>query len=716
MKQIMNRFRNKFEMATIVLAFFAFMGCSDLADSKNDESKTARSDTKGCLVTGKVSVTSARSASSSLSLDGFSYSVSAIAGTLETLNVNKSVSGTFDTDSMTYSIFIDEPGDWTIFVKGRKGSGNNLLSGLVEVAVDDYLTLLTEKTEIALQPGYSTSESDAGAINLSITDETSTGKIKSLSYSATLYDLSTGNDNSLAEKTTVTFEIGTAQINLPSVRPNSYRVTFNFEDESGNTLYKCTESIVVFGGFTTDTWYGEGSHLVKNSDGTIEFKITDELIANYGAEPVPDTQMVLYTAYSNIGTDDIITSGYNFYLVDNSSGTLAETPSYTTSNTDTYGVNSFCFDKNGKIIYFFNKDGYPYVYYPDSNYSPKEFNSGNHTGRGITYDRKKDMYYVLGNEVNACFYELSSGIANASSTTYLPSVSDLTFNDSPLSLVDSPLAFAVHDGVVYIAYKTTEGTGLYLVCWKLSDASGTSLAASVATVVNLGGGNGLNTITDMIYQDGNVYLLARGSYFGTVIRYNTITGTVSSLPFPESFTMGALTGKARVYVEDHGTDVALYSDSECSKPLTVLYTKAFETIYAPDSTQLSSYLCGPSKFIAIKPKKLVIADDGIAFYTSSDDDLSFKNVNRVVYVDLESFSIVSTSETNASFDKDFDDMKSEQISNAGMDWSNYFSSVTELYNSDATVYGKDASGSVYTYSKGGDISSTYFSLVIPCSD
>ncbi len=47
---------------------------------------------------------------------------------------------------------------------------------------------------------------------------------------------------------------------------------------------------------------------------------------------------------------------------------------------------------------------------------------------------------------------------------------------------------------------------------------------------------------------------------------------------------------------------------------------------------------GPQKFIAIKPKKLIISDDGIAFYTDAEGLYKYKNVNRVVIVDLEKFS------------------------------------------------------------------------------
>lgn len=63
------------------------------------------------------------------------------------------------------------------------------------------------------------------------------------------------------------------------------------------------------------------------------------------------------------------------------------------------------------------------------------------------------------------------------------------------------------------------------------------------------------------------------------------------------------------------------------------------TSYMPDfpaDTQLSSkYFYSPRKFLAIKPKKLIFADDGFMFYGNNDDP-SGKDVNQVIEFDIES--------------------------------------------------------------------------------
>ena len=62
------------------------------------------------------------------------------------------------------------------------------------------------------------------------------------------------------------------------------------------------------------------------------------------------------------------------------------------------------------------------------------------------------------------------------------------------------------------------------------------------------------------------------------------------------------------------------------------------TSYMPDfpaDTQLSSkYFYGPRKFLAIKPKKLIFADDGFMFY-GNNNDTSGKDVNQLIEFDIE---------------------------------------------------------------------------------
>lgn len=112
----------------------------------------------------------------------------------------------------------------------------------------------------------------------------------------------------------------------------------------------------------------------------------------------------------------------------------------------------------------------------------------------------------------------------------------------------------------------------------------------------------------------------------------------------------------------------------------------FPNIYGVTSVS-EAYFAHPSKFIAVKPKKLVIADDGIAFY-SDTDGLSYKNADRVITVDLQDFVIESVQTSSAKF--------SEKVSgyfrtNYQLRLSNIISDNNGYYDSDKTCYYYDGS-------------------------
>ena len=68
----------------------------------------------------------------------------------------------------------------------------------------------------------------------------------------------------------------------------------------------------------------------------------------------------------------------------------------------------------------------------------------------------------------------------------------------------------------------------------------------------------------------------------------------------------------------------------------------------PEKGKDSQVLLGPQKFLAINPKKLVIADCGIVYYTDSNGLPKTEKQSRIATVDLESFAI-----TSIGYDKNF---------------------------------------------------------------
>lgn len=194
------------------------------------------------------------------------------------------------------------------------------------------------------------------------------------------------------------------------------------------------------------------------------------------------------------------------------------------------------------------------------------------------------------------------------------------------------------------------------------------------------------SISDMLYQDGAVYVIVNCSStdftpaaslynYGFILKYDTLTNLVSTtglskkeikntdIPYMYCFSED---GKI-AYNESSWSTLFKVDGSKVAKSGSIEGTDekrnfnntvfpniiTAETKYENSNLKLSSNFYCPKKFIAIKPKKLVIADDGYAFYVDDNNALSFKNVNRIVTVDLESFALETSSESvPVAFDDD----------------------------------------------------------------
>ena len=158
---------------------------------------------------------------------------------------------------------------------------------------------------------------------------------------------------------------------------------------------------------------------------------------------------------------------------------------------------------------------------------------------------------------------------------------------------------------------------------------------------------GTPMITDMLYQDGRLYLLYKEAFSwpsspttignrGAVIEVNLFDGSVRNT----GLTTSALSNTE--YKLQGYNNSLMYTDVECKTPyippdeILMNSSVQYPKICFPNEGEKSFY--GPTRFIAVKPKKLVIADEGLAFYTDNEL-LRYKNVNRVVYVDLENFAV-----------------------------------------------------------------------------
>ena len=389
-------------------------------------------------------------------------------------------------------------------------------------------------------------------------------------------------------------------------------------------------------------------------------------------EPV---QMVLYESNSS--------GKISYCIADSATATFSETAS---GFADTFGMSKkplFAFDDTGNMYYIATegtaliikstREGFPTI--------TTEVTTASYNKYHLAVDRTTDtlwLYaYIYGSGSNEKinFY----GYENISTITDAPSTADKHYIAESLDSISSPTAFAVDNGMFYIAGDS------YLACVNpldtLADGKFTG-SDSVSLNLSAVGLNNYPEVTDVLYQDGYVYVLVSeknvsidenipgdDSYNytskGAVIRVVASTKEVSSPLGLVSTPIDTSAGYMYAYSDDNPsghlftsnadyTNTANWLKISCSDTNTLSYSsttigEGLPKLYAPASLSDTTAFFGPVKFIAINPKKLVIADDGFAFYTDANGAYCNRNANRVVEVDLETFAITSATETSANF-------------------------------------------------------------------
>lgn len=656
---------------TGLLAAFALASCSDV-----DTPKSTGTTSDGYVLTGKIVLGSESGATASRLFSSNSSGRTAITSfsgienltyTVSALYQDKKTSVTGTVNDMNYSITLTEAGEWFVSVKATKeGSDEAVLSGeagcYIESDKGD-----AQNNPITLYPVVN--DDVKGSISLSVSCYSS--DVTEVAYSG-LGLSEYADEKPISISGTATLTDGVCVISKDDVSPASYEVTFYFNDSIGNTLYKCKENVNVFSGLTTDTWFGTSPHMqYDEKSGSYNFVVTDEMIEGFGTELVPDTQMVLY----ELTGDEPADQHYEYHLVSSADATVSEETKVASSTSSSN--NSFCFDAAGNY-YVLIKD--------DSGYSIKSNKfteaitvpSTITSLSGIMIDTKTNtLYGWYGFQTIYNVYKFANLISSGNGE--YETLSEVDFNDE--WFYHDSTRLAINDGIVYGWVGSSISGKFYTV-----DSSETSPKANFINFnYSLFGLSGSESITDMLYQDGAVYLLVRdyslsGEYRsrGAVIKYDTVFGFTNVIGLADKVDNSVFSDSklAAYYYSYNGItgveiEYQLFNDSNCTEPLYVSANTSFEDTYSspnvtrtiydslplfytpsPETTTLStSQFYGPVKFIAVKPKKLIIADDGLAFYTDSDDILKYKNVNRVVTVDLETFSIV-TETVNASFETD----------------------------------------------------------------
>lgn len=615
----------------------------------------------GCISFGENSAAlSQRTATSSFSVDGLSWEIRVYKIDEKT---DSEAYKTFTADSDgKFSVTLDGKGKYDFMALLMK---NEVVcaSGHAELTI---LGPVLDQLKITIKPV----EAGEGKINLEVSlDSAAAEKVNNVKvYFMGPVSPETSDDmikmeflNKLMSGIyNKTFPVsgGKARIVYDNFFSGSYLAKLSFDDAAGNTLYSCEQVINVYPGFTTDTWYGSSSPV---SGG--QLTVSNSMINGYGAEIVPNFDKLLLWKHAN-WNDGNEMKGDFYYLVDENSAESFRAPPAPSSSEDpafrdffnsAVFYTKFMAGDSGSDFTFFDAEGNSYLLLFTSQidsgiYSTKKsgiFVSASDLALNedevidFTIDLKNNVAYSLkGGDFDViCRYPnmISSNGAN-------------TDNEEIKLGCGNINSFVVYDGKAYALCK--ENDYIIRVFDTYDEEPIKPMIKEYSVNLNDFFNDALGTpmITDMLYQDGRLYLLYKEAFSwsgspspttignrGAVIEVNLFDGSVRNT----GLTTSALSN-TEYKLQGYYNDSLMYTDEACTTPyippeeILMNSSVQYPKICFPNEGEKSFY--GPTRFIAVKPKKLVIADEGLTFYTD-DELLRYKNVNRVVYVDLENFAV-----------------------------------------------------------------------------
>ena len=658
MKIKLNKINKLFIAALAFLFALIFAGCAGDVDQPLMYSPdNGTYIVNGCISFGENNAAlSQRTATSSFSVDGLSWEIRVYKIDEKT---DSEAYKTFNADSDgKFSVTLDGKGKYDFMALLMKDEVV-CASGHAELTI---LGPVLDQLKITIKPV----EAGEGKINLEVSlDSAAAEKVNNVKvYFMGPVSPETSDDmvkidflNKLMSGIyNKTFPVsgGKARIVYDNFFSGSYLAKLSFDDAAGNTLYSCEQVINVYPGFTTDTWYGSAS------DGKLT--VSNSMINDYGAEIVPNFDKLLLWKHAEWNEGNNMNGDFYYLIDENSAGSFiaptapssSEDPAFSDFFNSAVFYTRFMAGSSGSDFTFFDAEGNSYLLLFTSEigsgiYSTKEswkpvsdsdLALTEYEVIDFTIDLKYNVAYSLkGGDFDViCRYPnmISSNGAN-------------TDNEEIKLGCGNINSFVVYDGKAYALFKEND----YII--RVFDTyDGEPIKPMIKEYsVNLNDffNDALGTpmITDMLYQDGRLYLLYKEAFSwsgspspttignrGAVIEVNLFDGSVRNT----GLTTSALSNTE--YKLQGYNNSLMYTDEECKTPyipseeILMNSSVQYPKICFPNEGEKSFY--GPTRFIAVKPKKLVIADEGLAFYTD-DELLRYKNVNRVVYVDLENFAV-----------------------------------------------------------------------------
>lgn len=299
-------------------------------------------------------------------------------------------------------------------------------------------------------------------------------------------------------------------------------------------------------------------------------------------------------------------------------------------------IKDYCFDNAGNLYFIMDGSAYKLAYDFDTNsyesviideYEPFYYERDT---QSIAYDQAKNALYLLTYDqevANLVKFSNPAGTIYKNCGGYQSTIS----LDEDFDIYST--SWTVHDGIIYVS-TVDNGNGtcytLNLNSYEITEEQLTlSSKKSIEIISDINAW--LSNTTDLIYQDGNIYIIfksyniswtpdSNGVSIGGILKYN-----IASESFDGSFEKkGLITENKTINV---GTN---------NKEISYL---------APTDDDEDFYFYGPTNFVAIMPKKLVFLDQG-----ASIDDYDYEQTNtkkiptksRIVEYDLSTNTFSST--------------------------------------------------------------------------
>ena len=349
--------------------------------------------------------------------------------------------------------------------------------------------------------------------------------------------------------------------------------------------------------------------------------------------------------------------------------------------------------------------------------------------RSFTCSRESNALYVIavkygeessgGAFMTSVVYKFPTLLTDSSKkyTKYILSIE----NSQGESMVDWPAVyFDGTDEKLYGVFRGMDGSALLEF-----NLTGKEDGASVTGTEKLNLSNEIDNVEhdgylqvyDLICHEGLIYILVNGravesdlwtkNNYGTdfksrgfLLKFDISTGAVTTMGFSTDTITGSDYEKMYCFSSDGKMGYKVDNNEEAfliegDKDLTfsAKINTLFPSMISPSSISgnttgniSTTKFYGPSKIIGLKPKKLVIADDGYAFYVDENGAPAYKNVNRIVTVDLESFAISDSKNTSVNFDRDISLLKMYSGSDSYSDASLGKLGDGSLFYSNTNVY------------------------------